>query len=231
MSSIEFFASLADVPRPPPAPLNEPGPGRPTRHPFHVPSGPALLVAVLVPLAAKARAHRQRHRLRATSSPTVAGTEIWSLLGLKGTATKAEIKQKFKKFVRNNHPDVKGDRSPAAIERWANITKAYRKIMKCNDDLFWVESWVARVQQIEFAKLQNADRIRRERIERRAARAGLSPEDYEAAEVQAAEAAKEAAEMEEESRNQFVLDVLPVALALVLAFLLISLIAILVSGL
>lgn len=28
-------------------------------------------------------------------------------------------------------------------------------------------------------RLQNADRIRRERIERRAARAGLSPEDYE----------------------------------------------------
>lgn len=102
--------------------------------------------------------------------------------------------------------------------------------MKCNDDLFWVESWVARVRQIEIAKLQNADRIRQERIARRAARVGLTPDQYEAAEAEAVEAAKEAAEIEEDNRNQFVLDTLPVVLALVLAFLMISLIAILVNG-
>ncbi|CAL1143483.1 unnamed protein product [Cladocopium goreaui] len=218
--------SEADVPRPPPAPV---GKGLHGSWPFRGASSPALLVAALVPFAAKVQ-RACRARLRATSIPTVAGTEIWSLLGLKGTATKAEIKSKFKKFVRTNHPDVKGDRSPAAIERWANITEAYRKIMKCNDDLFWVESWVARVRQIEIAKLQNADRIRQERIARRAARVGLTPDQYEAAEAEAVEAAKEAAEIEEDNRNQFVLDTLPVVLALVLAFLMISLIAILVNG-
>eukprot|EP00434_Breviolum_minutum_P019161 symbB.v1.2.016886.t1/scaffold1299.1/size126157/8 len=221
MSSIEFFAALADVPRPQPAPVGVRG----SWQPFRASSAPALLVAVLVPFAAKAGfvSFWIRSGRRVFS-------RIWSLLGLKGTATKAEIKSKFKKFVRTNHPDVKGDRSPAAIERWANITEAYRKIMKCNDDLFWVESWVARVRQIEIAKLQNADRIRQERIARRAARAGLTPDQYEAAEVEAAEAAKEAAVVEEDNRNQLVLNTLPVILALVLAFLLISLIAILVNG-
>lgn len=32
-------------------------------------------------------------------------------------------------------------------------TTAPSTTSQCNDDLFWVESWVARVQQIEFAKL------------------------------------------------------------------------------
>ncbi|CAJ1438041.1 unnamed protein product [Effrenium voratum] len=188
-------------------------------------STPGLLVVALVPVAAKAR----RSARRATGSTSM-GTEIWSLLGLKGTATKAEIKQRFKSFVRTNHPDVKGDRSPAAIKRWTAITEAYREIMKVSDDLFWVEGWVARVQQIEYAKLQNADRLRRERMEQRAARAGMSLNDFEEAQIAASKAAKEIALDEEENRSQFMLESLSVGLSFVLLFLFVSVIAILVHS-
>ena len=124
MSSIEFLAlaawlraqphmAEADAPRPPPAPRHHG-----SWHSLGA-SAPCLLVAAALAPAATAR----RSRRRATRAMTVEGTQIWALLGLRGTASKAEIKQRFKKFVRTNHPDVKGDRSEEAIERWANITE------------------------------------------------------------------------------------------------------------
>ncbi|CAJ1403549.1 unnamed protein product [Effrenium voratum] len=222
MSSIEYCASCVD----PVPPRPHPAPGQRVRWPaWQAFSTPGLLVVALVPVAAKAR----RSARRATGSTSM-GTEIWSLLGLKGTATKAEIKQRFKSFVRTNHPDVKGDRSPAAIKRWTAITEAYREIMKVSDDLFWVEGWVARVQQIEYAKLQNADRLRRERMEQRAARAGMSLNDFEEAQIAASKAAKEIALDEEENRSQFMLESLSVGLSFVLLFLFVSVIAILVHS-
>mmetsp|Transcript_44153 Transcript_44153/g.103213 ORF Transcript_44153/g.103213 Transcript_44153/m.103213 type:complete len:241 (+) Transcript_44153:53-775(+) len=197
-----------------------------------VPSAPlssaSRLALFLLPVAAwrVIRASRTRGVLRRATAQTTSGTEIWALLGLKGTASKAEIKRQFKKFVRQNHPDVKGDRSPAAIERWQAITEAYRSIMKTSDDLFWVESWVARVRQIEMAKLQNADRIRAERMARRAAKAGLTQSEFEVAQEQAAEVAKEEAQSQAQDRNQFVLSIVSVVLPLFLVFLLVSVISI-----
>ncbi|OLP99063.1 DnaJ-like protein 1 [Symbiodinium microadriaticum] len=197
-----------------------------------VPSAPlssaSRLALFLLPVAAwrVIRARRTRGVVRRATAQTTSGTEIWALLGLKGTASKAEIKRQFKKFVRQNHPDVKGDRSPAAIERWQAITEAYRSIMKTSDDLFWVESWVARVRQIEMAKLQNADRIRAERMARRAAKAGLTQAEFEVAQEQAAEVAKEEAQSQAQDRNQLVLNIVSVVLPLFLVFLLVSVISI-----
>ena len=52
------------------------------------------------------------------------GKDLYSILGISKTASKAEIKTAYHKLARKYHPDVNKD-NPAAAERFKEISAAY----------------------------------------------------------------------------------------------------------
>ena len=52
------------------------------------------------------------------------GKDLYSILGVSKTASKAEIKTAYHKLARKYHPDVNKD-NPAAAERFKEISAAY----------------------------------------------------------------------------------------------------------
>jgi len=87
---------------------------------------------------------------------------VWALLELPPGASKADIRKQFKRFVRTEHPDIKGESTPESVEKFTNIMKSYREIMASDEDLFWLESWCARVEAVNIEK-RKAYLRRRER--------------------------------------------------------------------
>lgn len=118
---------------------------------------------------------------------------IWVLLDLKPGADKAEIRKKYKRFVRTEHPDIKAQRGefdPRAGEKFAKVTAAYREVMTGDEDKFFLESFVARVDAFN-AKRNERWRQRAEYRRERAA------QRYYARQA-AAEAAREKTDEDED---------------------------------
>lgn len=113
-------------------------------------------------------------------------TSIWTLLDLQPGAPKEEIRKSYKKFIRSMHPDVVGEYTTEMTEQFTKVTKAYREIMKANEDLFWYERFAARVDYI------NNMRERAWRARRRARRRVL--EEKMALQMAAKRKAEEEAE-------------------------------------
>jgi len=142
-----------------------------------------LAAAVAVASCAVLRQRRRRQRIRrcaeegreeegrggtdtdtdTTPSVTPIDGRIWAQLGVPAGASKDEMKKKFKLFVRQNHPDVVGTRTATQAEVFTAITTSYKAIMKADDDLFWLESFCAKVEAINQAKSEHAEKIREER--------------------------------------------------------------------
>jgi len=108
---------------------------------------------------------------------------IWTLLDLPPGAPKAEIKKKFKRFVRTEHPDVKGDPDPEAATRFSKIMETYKQIMDTDEDRFWLDAYCAKVEAIEASReakwkarqAWRADQISLEKLRAEQGKSGAMP--------------------------------------------------------
>lgn len=57
--------------------------------------------------------------------------EALAIFDLNTPVTKAEVKEKYKKLVKKNHPDTNGD-DPDAEEKLKSINRAYSTLMACD---------------------------------------------------------------------------------------------------
>jgi len=120
-------------------------------------AGFAALAAPLW-LAASLGARRQPRAARARDAPRVvrcaervpsraAGatlkSRIWDMLGLHTRAGKTEIRQAYKEYVRDNHPDLNGGKrqNEKEAEAFRKLTAEYNRVMDMTDGEFWLESF------------------------------------------------------------------------------------------
>jgi len=121
----------------------------------------ASVSSLLVGMLLERRSHRGSTISRRQGS--YAGSNVWALLGLPPGAEKDDIKKQFKRFVRTQHPDVAGNDSPQAKERFNQVMDAYKLIMETDEDRFWLESVCAKVEAYEAAQRERWEK-RRERM-------------------------------------------------------------------
>jgi len=115
----------------------------------------ALALTIAAPVAVfQVRKRRAKARIARQVGPGGRGVPvtIWDELDLPVGCSKAEIRSGFKRYVRKNHPDVTGDTSDFARERWTVITEAYKEIMKVGDDMYWLMTWDAKVESTQKMK-------------------------------------------------------------------------------
>lgn len=123
--------------------------------------------------ASKTRPPRSRQVARrgqgddgANVAVLVGKQSVWEALGIPIGDDKAKLKKGYKQFVRQNHPDVAGDRAMDRAQ-FGQISDAYKALMQVDPELWWFETFTARV-----------DQMNKEREERWLKRAELKQQEY-----------------------------------------------------